>query len=120
VEDDVFVRASVILRVESLGYTVVAAGNGNDALAALRTHPGLDLLFTDIVMPGGMNGWELADLARQIRPGLPVLFSSGYAREALVDQGRASAESTILTKPYRKAELAHRLREALAATVLVS
>ena len=120
VEDDLFVRASVILRVESLGYTVVAAANGNDALAALRTNPGIDLLFTDIVMPGGMNGWELADLARQIRPGLPVLFSSGYAREALVDQGRASAESTILTKPYRKAELAHRLREALTATVPVS
>jgi len=120
VEDDLFVRASVILRVESLGYTVVAAANGNDALAALRTNPGIDLLFTDIVMPGGMNGWELADLARQTRPGLPVLFSSGYAREALVEQGRASVETTILTKPYRKAELAHRLREALTATVLVS
>ena len=99
---------------------MVAAANGNDALAALKANPGIDLLFTDIVMPGGMNGWELADLARQIRPGLPVLFSSGYAREALVEQGRASAELTILTKPYRKAELALRLREAFTATVLVS
>jgi CheY-like chemotaxis protein len=71
-------------------------------------------------MPGGMNGWKLADLVRQIRPGLPVLFSSGYAREALVEQGRASAESTILTNPCRKAEPAHRLREALGATVQVS
>jgi PAS domain S-box-containing protein len=120
VEDDLFVRASVILRVEGLGYTVVAAANGNEALAMLKANPGVDLLFTDIVMPGGMNGWELADLARQIRPGLPVLFSSGYAREALVEQGRASAELAILTKPYRKAELALRLREALTATVLVS
>ena len=71
-------------------------------------------------MPGGMNGWELADLARQLRPGLPVLLSSGYAREALVAQGRASEASAILTKPYRKAELARRLREALAAAVPVS
>ncbi len=119
VEDDLFVRASVILRVEGLGYTVVAAANGDDALAKLKANPGINLLFTDIVMPGGMNGWELAELARQLRPGLPVLFSSGYAREALVEQGRASAEPTILTKPYRKAELAHRLREAFAAAVPV-
>ncbi|HEX7565529.1 MAG TPA: PAS domain S-box protein, partial [Bradyrhizobium sp.] len=120
VEDDPFVRSSVILRVESLGYAVVAAANGNDALAKLAANPGVDLLFTDIVMPGGMNGWELADLARQLRPGLPVLLSSGYAREALVAQGRASEASAILTKPYRKAELARRLREALAAAVPVS
>jgi CheY-like chemotaxis protein len=71
-------------------------------------------------MPGGMSGWELAELARQIRPGLPVVFSSGYAREALIEQGRASAQSIILNKPYRKAELAHRLREALTAALVTS
>jgi PAS domain S-box-containing protein len=113
-EDDPFVRSSVISRVESLGYTVVAAVNGSDALLRLRTNPHIDLLFTDIVMPGGMSGWELADVARQIRPGLPVIFSSGYALEALIEQGRAPAQSIILTKPYRKIELAHRIREALA------
>ena len=116
VEDDPFVRSSVIMRVKSLGYKVVAAVNGNDALSKLRADPKIDLLFTDIVMPGGMSGWELADLAQQIRPGLPVLYSSGYPQEALVDLGRASAQSIILTKPYRKVELAHRLREALKAT----
>ena len=115
-EDDPFVRSSVILRIESLGYSVVAAINGNDALLKLRNNPDIDMLFTDIVMPGGMSGWELADLAQQIRPGLPVLYSSGYPQEALVDLGRASAQSIILTKPYRKVELAHRLREALMAT----
>ena len=78
------------------------------------------MLFTDIVMPGGMSGWELADQARQVRPGLPVVFSSGYALETLVEQGRAQAHSIILTKPYRKAELANRLREALAAAATVS
>jgi len=120
VEDDPFVRSSVILRVESLGYSVVAAVNGNDALAKLRANPGIDMLFTDIIMPGGMSGWELAELASQIRPGLPVVFSSGYPRESLVERGHASAKSIILTKPYRKAELAHRLREALAAMVPAS
>jgi PAS domain S-box-containing protein len=119
-EDDPFVRSSVILRIESLGYSVVAAVNGSDALLKLRTNPQIDMLFTDIVMPGGMNGWELADLARQVRPGLPVVYSSGYALEMLAQQGRAPVQSIILVKPYRKAELAERLREALAANSMVS
>jgi PAS domain S-box-containing protein len=120
VEDDPFVRSSVILRVESLGYKVVLAVDGREAVMKLRTNPEIDMLFTDIVMPGGMSGWEVADLAQQMRPGLPTVFTSGYALEALVDQGRAPTKSIVLTKPYRKAELAHRLREALAATSLVS
>jgi PAS domain S-box-containing protein len=118
-EDDPFVRSSVIMRIENLGYTVIAAINGSDALSKLNANTGIDLLFTDIVMPGGMSGWELADRARQIRPGLPVVFTSGYALEALVGQGRAPAQSIVLTKPYRQAELAHRLREALAANLPV-
>ena len=120
VEDDPFVRSSVILRVESLGYKVVLAVDGREAVMKLRTNPEIDMLFTDIVMPGGMSGWEVAELALQMRPGLPTVFTSGYALEALVDQGRAPVKSIVLTKPYRKAELAHRLREALAATSLVS
>jgi PAS domain S-box-containing protein len=119
-EDDPFVRSSVILRVESLGYRVVAAVNGKEALQRLRTNPGIDMLFTDIIMPGGMSGWELADQARRIRPGLPVLFTSGYALETLVEQGRAQAQAVVLTKPYRKAELAQRLRDAFAAVVVTS
>jgi PAS domain S-box-containing protein len=117
-EDDPFVRSSVILRIESLGYTVVAAVNGSDALVKLRAHPDIDMLFTDIVMPG-MSGWQLADLAHQIQPDLPIVFTSGYAMEALVEQGRAPPRSIILTKPYRKAELARRLREALTASLSV-
>jgi PAS domain S-box-containing protein len=118
-EDDPFVRSSVILRIESLGYSVIAAINGNDALLKLRANPEIDMLFTDIVMPG-MSGWELADLARQVRPGLPVVYSSGYALEMLAQQGRAPAQSIILVKPYRKAELAERLREALSSNSMVS
>jgi CheY-like chemotaxis protein len=119
-EDDPFVRSSVILRVEALGYRVVAAVNGQEALQRLRADPGIDMLFTDIVMPGGMSGWELADQARRIRPGLPVLFTSGYALETLVEQGRAQAGAVVLTKPYRKAELAQRLRDAFAAATVNS
>ncbi len=114
-EDDPHVRASVILRIENLGYTVIAAVNGNDALAKLKANPSIDMLFTDIVMPGGMSGWDLADRVREIRPGLPVVFSSGYALEMLAHEGRAPGKSIILSKPYRKAELAERLREALTA-----
>jgi PAS domain S-box-containing protein len=119
-EDDPFVRSSVILRIESLGYSVVAAVNGNDALLKLRAHPDIDMLFTDIVMPGGISGWELADLAREIRPGLPVVYTSGYALEMLTQQGRAPARAILLIKPYRKAELAERLREALMTNSMVS
>lgn len=119
-EDDPFVRSSVIRRVEALGYRVVAAVNGKEALQQLRTDPGIDLLFTDIVMPGGMSGWELADQARRIRPSLPVLFTSGYALETLVEQGRAHAQAVVLTKPYRKGELAQRLRDAFAAAAVAS
>ncbi|WP_439366610.1 PAS domain S-box protein [Bradyrhizobium sp. DASA03005] len=120
VEDDPFVRSSVIRRVEALGYRVVAAVNGKDALQQLQGDPGIDLLFTDIVMPGGMSGWDLADQARRLRPGLPVLFTSGYALETLVAQGHARPQSIVLTKPYRKVELAQRLRDALAAAVVPS
>ncbi|WP_375159539.1 PAS domain S-box protein [Bradyrhizobium sp. RDT46] len=119
-EDDPFVRSSTIRRVEALGYRVVAAVNGKDALQQLRTDPGIDMLFTDIVMPGGMSGWELAEQARRIRPSLPVLFTSGYALETLVEQGRAHAQAIVLTKPYRKAELAQRLRDAFAAATVAS
>ncbi|MFB6451597.1 PAS domain S-box protein [Bradyrhizobium tunisiense] len=117
-EDDPFVRSSVVRRVEALGYRVVAAVNGKEALQQLHTDPSIDMLFTDIVMPGGMNGWELSDQARRIRPGLPVLFTSGYALETLVEQGRAPAQAIVLTKPYRKIELAQRLRDAFAAAAM--
>jgi PAS domain S-box-containing protein len=107
-EDDPFVRTSVITRVKNLGYTVIAATDGNDALAKLRENAGIDMLFTDIVMPGGISGWQLAERARQIRPGLPVVFTSGYPLESLVAQAHAPPESIVLIKPYRNANLALR------------
>jgi CheY-like chemotaxis protein len=67
-------------------------------------------------MPGGMNGWELAERARALRPGLKVLLTSGYALETLAERGRLPAGAVILNKPYRKAELAKRLRDAVASS----
>jgi PAS domain S-box-containing protein len=118
VEDDPFVRSYSMSRVESLGYSVIAAVDGNDALQKLRAGIPVDILFTDIVMPGGINGWELADLARKLRPGLPVLLTSGYALETLVKHGRLRAGAVVLTKPYRKDELARRLREVASVSEL--
>jgi CheY-like chemotaxis protein len=120
VEDDPFVRSYVMTRVQSLGYSVVTAVDGNDALQKLRADISIDILFTDIVMPGGINGWELADLARQLRPGLPALFTSGYALETLAKHGRLRAGAIVLTKPYRTADLALRLREAVSVSKLLS
>ncbi|SEO11062.1 PAS domain S-box protein [Bradyrhizobium sp. OK095] len=115
VEDDPFVRSYAVMRLQSLGYSVVAAVDGKDALDKLRTDIRVDVLFTDIVMPGGINGWNLAELAQQMRPGLPVLLTSGYALETLIKHGRHREGAVVLTKPYRKADLALRLREVLKA-----
>jgi PAS domain S-box-containing protein len=120
VEDDPFVRSYSINSLESLGYSVISAVEGNDALQKLRTDIHVDILFTDIVMPGGINGWDLADLARKLRPGLPVLLTSGYALDTLAKHGRLRAGAVVLTKPYRKADLARRLREVVSVSELLA
>jgi PAS domain S-box-containing protein len=112
-EDDPFVRAYVVSSLEDLGYRVIAAQDAREALTHLNEGGDVDVLFTDIVMPGGMNGWELAERAQQIRPGLRLLFTSGYALETLVARGRIHPNTAILNKPYRRPELARRLREVL-------
>jgi CheY-like chemotaxis protein len=114
-EDDPFVRNYAVTCLKSLGYRVIVAADSGEALAQVAREPQLDVLFTDIVMPGNMNGWELAERARQIRPGLKMLLTSGYALDTLVRQGRLQADVRILNKPYRKAELAERLRQTLDA-----
>lgn len=113
VEDDPFVRSHVIASLESLGYRVLVAADGREALAMLQSGARPTLLFTDVVMPGGVNGWQLADEARRSTPELKVLFTSGYPQESLTGRGEVDPDAPILTKPYRKAELARRIREAL-------
>ncbi len=112
-EDDDFVRAYAISCLESLGYRVIAAVDGAEALARIAQGARPDLLFTDIVMPGGISGWELVERAQRMLPGLKALLTSGYAVETLAERGRLRSDLKVLDKPYRKAELARRLREAL-------
>jgi PAS domain S-box-containing protein len=113
VEDDPLVRQHVIGVLETLGYRVLGAANGAEAIERLHARPDIDLLFTDVVMPGGMNGRELADAAQALRPDLPVLFTSGYTEDAIVHHGRLDPDVHLLRKPYRRQELAAKLRQRL-------
>ena len=117
VEDDPEVRKTVTLQLESLGYKIIVAADANEALAVVDRGTPFDLLFTDIVMPGSMNGRHLAERMMAGRPALRVLFTSGYAYAAIHAQGRAGQGIPILTKPYRKAELARMLRRCLDPAV---
>jgi signal transduction histidine kinase/ActR/RegA family two-component response regulator len=116
VEDDEMVRTYVVAQLASLGYATVTAANGPAALALLDAGTEFDLLFTDVIMPGGMNGRQLADEIGRRRPGMKVLFTTGYAENAIVHHGRLDAGVSVLAKPYRKAELAEKIRAALAET----
>jgi signal transduction histidine kinase len=112
VEDNAEVRRSVTGQLAALGYAVIEADGPQAALALLRNpETRVDLLFTDIVMPGGVNGHELGGQALAIRPGLRVLFTSGYSGSALRNGDRLSAAEHFLSKPYRKEELARKLDE---------
>lgn len=113
VEDDEIVRQHVERQLLDLGYTVITAANGPKAIAELRTGKHIDLLFTDMVMPGGMNGRELAEAALEQRPGLKVLFTSGYAENAVLHQGRLERGVQLIRKPYRRRDLATKLRQIL-------
>jgi signal transduction histidine kinase len=113
VEDDDMVREHVAGQLAALGYRVVAAQDGSAAIEALKRHDDFDLLFTDVVMPGGMSGRQLAEQAQVLRPGLPVLFTSGYTENAIVHHGRLDADVHLLQKPYRRHDLAAKIRKVL-------
>ncbi|AYM84059.1 PAS domain S-box protein [Agrobacterium tumefaciens] len=112
VEDDARVRRVAVARLAALGYCVVEASNGVEALQHLENHSDIDVLFSDIVMPGGVAGNELADLVRSMRPDIKVLFTSGYAEPAVAGR-QLARKGSWLKKPYTARELAVRLRELL-------
>jgi CheY-like chemotaxis protein len=114
VEDDALVRNFVTAQLAGLGYKAVAAADGPAALAQLKNDERVDLLFTDVVMPGGMSGRQLADEAEKIRPGMKVLYTSGYTDDTIMHHGRLDPGVLLLQKPYRKGELARMVRKALA------
>jgi signal transduction histidine kinase len=109
VEDEARVRAMSVEALRELGYSVLAAESGEEALALLERHDAISLVFTDMVMPG-MNGRQLADIIRRRWPELPILFTTGFAREAAAQSGEAIA---VLHKPFTTAQLARRIRAAL-------
>jgi PAS domain S-box-containing protein len=112
VEDDFYVRTYARDQLRALGYRVVEAGSGPEAIEVLRGSEGFDLLLTDVVMPQ-MSGPELAVHAQALRPGLKVLYTSGYTDDALTHHGRFGSGVRLLAKPYLRDELARRVREGL-------
>jgi PAS domain S-box-containing protein len=115
VEDDHDVRAHSTGILRELGYTVLEAHLAAPGLQLLEQHPEVRLLFTDVGLPGGMNGRQLADAARKLRPDLKVLFTTGYARNAIVHDGRLDPGVSLLTKPFTYAALAAKLSDMLDA-----
>ncbi len=115
VEDDHLVRTFVVGQIQSLGYATLAAVNAAEALVVIDSPTEIDLLFTDMIMPGSMNGRQLADKALQRRSSLKILFTSGYSDEAIIHHGHLDAGVLLLAKPYRKSDLARMIRAALAA-----
>ena len=115
VEDDEDVRAYTSGNLRELGYIVLEAHNGPAALDILEKRPEIKLLFTDVGLPGGMNGRQLADSARKLRRDLRVLFTTGYARNAIVHDGRLDPGVQLITKPFTYVELADKLRDVFDA-----
>lgn len=114
VEDDEGVRAAVIDMLSELGYGVLKAANAEQALTILGSGATIDLLFTDVVMPGPIKTRELARRAQELHPGIQVLFTSGYTQNAIVHNGRLDDGVQLLSKPYRRDELARKLRTLLS------
>jgi len=113
VEDDALVRTYVTAQLQSLGYKAITAADGRAALAHVEAGQPFDLLFTDIIMPGGMTGRQLADEVAKRRPGTKVLYTSGYTENAIVHHGRLDPGVLLLPKPYRRSQLAKMISLAL-------
>ncbi len=113
VDDDESVRRYTEEALCQLGYRVLSAASGPEALEMIRRSDSFDLLFTDIVMPGGMNGRELVAAARRLRPAIRVLYTSGFMGSEVVRHTRLDPDTRLLEKPYRRVQLAQAVRDAL-------
>jgi CheY-like chemotaxis protein len=113
VEDDDDVRTHTVETLRELGYRVVEAHDGPSALRLLERQAKVDLFFTDVVLPGGLTGAQLALEARALRPDLKVLFTTGYARSAMVHHGRLDSGIELISKPFTYAALAAKVRDVL-------
>ena len=113
VEDDALVRQYVVAQLESLRYTVLAAASAREALDMIAAGRAFDLLFTDVILGSGFNGPALADEILRLRPGVKVLYTSGYTKDAMATHGRIDPGIALIHKPYRKIELARKIRAVL-------
>jgi CheY-like chemotaxis protein len=113
VEDEDLVRDNVQTQLTLLGYHVVAASDARQALEILGSGLAVDLVFTDIIMPGDMNGKQLADVVKTLRPDTKILFTSGYSEDTVVHDGRLDSGVRLLSKPYSRTELAQAVSRAL-------
>ncbi len=116
VEDEEEVRTLVVEVLEEIGYATLQAGDGAAAVAALRSPARIDLLITDIGLPGGMNGHQVAEAAVSARPGLKVLFITGYDQAAVLGRGELGRDAQVLTKPFTLTALVGRTRDLIART----
>jgi PAS domain S-box-containing protein len=117
VEDDPGVRDVSVGILQGHGYDVVEAADGAQAIDCLQNNTTFDMLFTDVVLPGGMNGVEIAEQAVQIQPGIKVLFTTGYAENAVTYRGKLQPGAALVNKPYRRAELLDKVRAMLDSGV---
>ncbi len=117
VEDDEGVRRSSVEALREMGYEVLEAGDAMEGVRLIVDRGGIDLLFTDVGLPGGVNGRALADAARSARPGLRVLFTTGYTRNAILHNGTLDRGVHFIAKPFSLADLAAKIREVLEAPV---
>lgn len=111
VEDDADVRIAVVQVLELSGYRVLSARDGPEALCVLDENPGIELVFSDLVMPQGMSGLELVRKAQRTRPDLKILLTSGYSAWAVLED--SASELPMIKKPYRLAEVVQRVSEVL-------
>jgi len=113
VEDDPAVRAFLATALGSLGYKMLEAEDGPAACSVLDETARIDLLLTDVVLPGGMNGREVAEAARERHPEIKVLFTSGYTENAVIHHRKVDEGVELLSKPYTRRVLSQRVRQAL-------
>jgi len=113
VDDEVLIRMTVTEELADAGYVCLEAANGKDALGLLDTHPEVQLLVTDLGLPGGMDGREVAGAARRARPDLPIVFITGYAGQSALAESNME-RTAVIAKPFRMADLLGKIRQLLA------
>jgi len=113
VEDDPEVRTLTVALLRGLGYKIIEASDAASALRALENSPRVNLLFSDVVLPGSSSGIDLAKQIRTLRPGISILFTSGYTEEAMIGHGAPEDDFELLSKPFKRDVLAQRIRSVL-------